>query len=775
MSSWIGSGFDISNIGNGGIGPTGPTGPAGPSNSSILVYRPGGINQGNIYNTWGGIISAFQAMPGHVEIIVEDTYGVVNIDTSFDFENRASITGSNTTVSNNPYYRGTKVNINNGVTIKGITKFKSCFLLCNTTTSASINYSLYPSSSSSRSIYLQLEDVTIDATSSNYPVINLNTSGLFSEIHFYGTCYLASNISNPVIRVNGGEYLYLLFLGESGVYSSAISGSGNLYISRSVKENSFQTQTNFTGTLDISTSSIWGAFSANFKGDVVTYKQHPYTAINYNYAISPTNTTYWKPSQGNVLIFQPGGVDYGNVYTNWADVLTAFTNTPGYIEIVFDDRYSSIQINTSFDFQNRVSFIGKDTLITYDGIYFYTGTKVTINSGIKIRGISLLKNLFLLCDTTTSSSLGGSASGQYPYFMDLKLDRVYIGATSSNNPAIVFESSINLDKIRIENFCVIGGGYNIPIISVASGRTLEFYVKDSRVYTNTIIGSGTLSVIKSSSLYFDSQPNFTGTINYINESIFTNSVYNSYFTGDVKTYNNHPYQSIKFNPSMVAPTNTTYWKPAQGNTIVYQPGGTDYNNVYTNWNDVLTTFANTPGVVTIVLDGSFNSGIVQGTTYTNLVTIPTGYDFQNRVIFQAGKTFNKTSPTFEPIVISTSPGVQLKGVSELFGGLWLCDTSTSSCFVSPAPTGNTGYLILRITGSAFVVSTSTNNAAIKPSNFCQIILDNGYLGGDGGDKPVLNTNGISNYIYIKNGGYIDQPTSAFTGTGSLYIYIYILR
>ena len=495
MSSWIGSGFDISNIGNGGIGP---------SNSSILVYRPGGINQGNIYNTWGGITSAFQAMPGHVEIIVEDTYGVVNIDTSFDFENRASITGSNTTVSTNPYYKGTKVNINNGVTIKGITKFKSCFLLCDTTTSASINYSLYPSSSSSRFIYLQLEDVTIDATSSNYPVINLNTSGLFSEIHFYGTCYLASNISNPVIRVNGGEYLYLLFLGESGVYSSAISGSGNLYISRSVKENSFQTQTNFTGTLDISTSSIWGAFSANFKGDVVTYKQHPYTAINYNYAISPTNTTYWRPSQGNVLVFQPGGVDYGNVYTNWADVLTAF--------------------------------------------------------------------------------------------------------------------------------------------------------------------------------------------------------------------------------------------------------------------------ANTPGVVTIVLDGTFNSGTVQGTTYTNLVTIPTGYDFQNRVIFQAGKNYNKTSPTYEPIVISTSPGVQLKGVSELSGGLWLCDTSTSSCFVSPAPTGSTGFLSLRITNIAFVVSTSTNNAAIKGSNFCHIILDNGYLGGDGGDKPVLNTNGINNYIYIKNGSYIDQPTSAFTGTGSLNIF-----
>ena len=564
MSSWIGSGFDISNIGNGGIGP---------SNSSILVYRPGGINQGNIYNTWGGITSAFQAMPGHVEIIVEDTYGVVNIDTSFDFENRASITGSNTTyVSTNPYYKGTKVNINNGVTIKGITKFKSCFLLCDTTTSASINYSLYPSSSSSRFIYLQLEDVTIDATSSNYPVINLNTSGLFSEIHFYGTCNLASNISNPVIRVNGGEYLYLLFLGESGVYSSAISGSGNLYISRSVKENSFQKQTNFTGTLDISTSSIWGAFSANFKGDVVTYKQHPYTAINYNYAISPTNTTYWRPSQGNVLVFQPGGVDYGNVYTNWADVLTAFANTPGVVTICIDVSLNgnTANIPIGYDFENRVNFkVGKGYYAATPSITFQT---ITTSPGVKLQGILEISGGLWLVDTTISECFGSTNNGNGYELLTLK-DLVYIVSSSPNNAAIKLS---NFLQLNIYNNCGIGKS-DVNTYPVINTNNLPIYIYSytfgGMAHSNVFTGTGSVDIVfLGLGNGFSSTTTFTGysgTIN-ISKHVAGFITYGNYYLNDLVIYNGVIYKCILDNGSSAKiPTNTTYWQPLLKTGVAY--------------------------------------------------------------------------------------------------------------------------------------------------------------------------------------------------------------
>ena len=57
---------------------------------------------------------------------------------------------------------------------------------------------------------------------------------------------------------------------------------------------------------------------------------------------SVTNTNIAVPS----LVYQPGGTESGNVYTNWNDLYAALTQLSGSQTILFDDTYGSIAIPT---------------------------------------------------------------------------------------------------------------------------------------------------------------------------------------------------------------------------------------------------------------------------------------------------------------------------------------------------------------------------------------------------------------------------------------------
>lgn len=96
------------------------------------------------------------------------------------------------------------------------------------------------------------------------------------------------------------------------------------------------------------------------------------TQFNVNAAgqlTSVTNTNIAVPS----LVYQPGGTESGNVYTNWNDLYAALTELSGSQTILFDDTYGSLEIPTGTYNMAGVTFVCPvdfPTIVLQDGCVF---------------------------------------------------------------------------------------------------------------------------------------------------------------------------------------------------------------------------------------------------------------------------------------------------------------------------------------------------------------------------------------------------------------------
>ena len=79
-------------------GPAGPEGPEGPA-GNYLVFRPGGVESGNVFNSWLNLILKFASIDGSTQIIIDDSMAVAEIPSgTWNLEGRAILFGNRNSV-----------------------------------------------------------------------------------------------------------------------------------------------------------------------------------------------------------------------------------------------------------------------------------------------------------------------------------------------------------------------------------------------------------------------------------------------------------------------------------------------------------------------------------------------------------------------------------------------------------------------------------------------------------------------------------------------------
>lgn len=871
MSYWIGSGSDISNSGGGGggtgstgptgpigptgqTGPTGPTGATGPSNSSILVFQPGGTRAGNVYTVWSELLDAFDAMPGYVTIIIDDSYvSPVYLDKSHNFQNRATLRGS----------KNTYVRTNPGVVLQAPLIISDADFIFDTSLGPALTgsdtLSAYEKVSGAyTSRFSKLNNGNLTTSRYYHGSVKLQNGKVLVACGYNGTILSSSELFDPKTNswTSAGSLTFTSYIG----YMHVLPNGNALYFGGYPTESTTTNLVNLYNTsgnswsvanpMSISRASgasvtlqngkilVIGGVTGNYPSMTVVGSCEIYDPNTGNWsAAGSLNVARWGHtatllSNGKVLV-TGGAVDIVSSFptttscelydpntdtwtltgsmTGTRHLHTASLMRDGNVLIAggFIDISTSTAINTAeiynttlgtwssianlntargfatsnvigdgygiFNYDGYVIVIGgsnNNTAIAQSEIYNpstntwltrapqllnltdarFGHTSVNLDNGkILITGGKKVAYL----NTTEMYQFGDGGFNSNPlYFQNCSID-----ASSTNYPVIYAKD--------YDNFCLNSNtgfvlNLNNPVLNTNGSNVYIFmFGYDPFINPSGIKGNGNLYIFRDYSAAFYTQSNFTGTLYEKTSDTYdyTNSF--SYAKGQVITYNDHPYQNIQrlnYN-SGVPSTNTTNWRPAQGNILVYQPNGKDWNNVYTNWADVITAFNNTPGMVQIILDGSLNS---------DTVNISVGNDFQNRVEFIVPGVFYKASP-FTPTTITTSPGVQLKGVCKISGGKWIVDTTLSECFISP--NSNNGYIFMDITNTCSISASSSNFAAFKVTgSYMQLNLHNNSTIGYSvvNSFPVINTNGITIVIYIYSFSGIGI-TTCFTGTGGVSI------
>ena len=865
MSYWIGSGSDISNSGGGGggtgstgptgpIGPTGQTGPTGatgPSNSSILVFQPGGTRAGNVYTVWSELLDAFDAMPGYVTIMIDDGYvSPAYLDESHNFQNRATLRGS----------KNTYVRTNPGVVLQALLIISDADFIFDTSlgpalTGSDILSAYEKVSSTFSSRFSKLNNGNLTTSRYYHGSVKLQNGKVLVAGGYNDTSLSSAELFDPKTNswTSAGSLTFASYSGginllQNGnvLYFGGFTNLVNLYNTSgnswsSVNSMSISRTYPASVTLQNGKVLVIGGVTGNSPNFIATNSCEIYDPNTGNWsAAGSLNVARWGHAakllpNGKVLVIG-GATDFVNSFptTTSCELYDPNTDTWTLTGSMTGTRFfhtaslmrdgnvlvaggsidlgASIAVNTAEIYNttlNTWSSIANlntaRTIATSNvigdgyGIFNYDGYVIVIggqNSGTAIAQSEIYNpstNTWL----TTAPQLLNLTDARYGH-TSVNLDNGKILITGGNKVSYLNTTEIyqfgdgtfNFNPLYFQNCSIDASSANYPVIYAnnydifclnsnagfdlnltnpvlnTNGSSVYIFMFGYNPFINPsgIKGNGNLYIFRDNSTSFYTQSNFTGTLYEKTSDTYDYTDSFSYAKGQVITYNDHPYQNIQrlnYN-SGVPSTNTTNWRPAQGNILVYQPNGKDWNNVYTNWADVITAFNNTPGMVQIILDGSLNS---------DTVNISVGNDFQNRVEFIVPGVFYKANP-FTPTTITTSPGVQLKGVCKISGGVWIVDTTLSECFISP--NSNNGYIYMDIINNCSICASSSNFAAFKVTGFyMQLnIHNNSAIGYSVNNSfPVINTNGTTVQIYIYSYSGIGI-TTAFTGTGAVNI-IYI--
>lgn len=220
----------------------GEPGPPGADGLSALIYRPGGVQAGNVYNSWTDLMAKRVTIDSPISIIVDDSITEAAVDVGiWNLGNNTTIVGYKGPVdhANLPI-----LTIQDGAQLQNPSDFENIEIFGNNNTFSSIvadgennfvinvnarNTVFATSNASSESLFLISEDSDDDTTmrhtfnlygssriekrvSSNVPVIQNDTTTTV-DIHLYDS----STLDGYTLRFNGENSEYTLHIHDWGV------------------------------------------------------------------------------------------------------------------------------------------------------------------------------------------------------------------------------------------------------------------------------------------------------------------------------------------------------------------------------------------------------------------------------------------------------------------------------------------------------------------------------------------------------------------------------
>lgn len=347
------------------VGSSGPTA----ASQNFLVYRPGVATSGNVFGTWGDLMTQVASVDGPVTVHIDDdvTSPAPVPAGTHTFPFGAKFQGQSPTVSS----RAVAVEFADGAEIVGVWGFETSLQLVSVSTSPVMT--VPPDA-----VLVMRDDVHVraDGTAAFFEVADASSHilGLFSATFEAG--------ASPVVSVTAaGAFVGITGFDQAIVADDVVSSvaGSTVFLGLSTPDSPVSfTQSGVAGTLTTALSSL---------GERVQYDDGAVappivggTASNVQAAIDALKTT----GAGPTFVFQPGGAPGANVFTSWTALMSALTAVSGPKWVEMDDRFAAITIPGGGPYDMR------DTTVR-GRLLSGTPTIVTVASGAVFENLERLE------------------------------------------------------------------------------------------------------------------------------------------------------------------------------------------------------------------------------------------------------------------------------------------------------------------------------------------------------------------------------------------------
>jgi len=567
-----------------------------------LVFQPGGVSSGNLYGTWGEVVTALASINGSAEV-------------EFDF----SVSGSPVVIPPGAYSLGEVtftlsprvltfpvVQFGTGTIVDGLLGVRGPMILESTGTTSPISYA------SGINVFILDQGARL-ISSGTSPFIDVQAgASLFPSIFVGGQ--LSNAGGSDVIALSATSSLQVNLFENGLIDDDVISGPAGAAAAYAI----------FSPAVDASTTQT------NLIDPVVVSLQSRASLVGY----SPTTPADWSPVPddvgealdqiasslvpGNFLVFQPGGTPSGNVYDDWSLLYADLLTVSGPIFVAIDDSIvSPVTLPAgTYDLSN-VTLLGIETSVIADR------PSLVLPEGVIIQNVRGFQGLGVTGTATVTPNISYSAGTSDLFLGPFST----LNASGTVSPLSVGAGATLTMRVGMDSAIQSLGGFE-PI-TMAAGSFISVVGLDvSNLQDDTVRGDGSLFLTWTgpSSSLSSSHLNFTGTITEFLDNVS---------------------RRISYDDSLVLPTLgvdnvqeaiDTLKSSSSGatNFLVFQPGGTPSGNVYDDWATLYAVLLTIDGPKFIQLDDAFSSPI----------NIPVGlFDLSNTLIVGRDTPISSSRPT----------------------------------------------------------------------------------------------------------------------------------
>lgn len=333
------------------------------------------------------------------------------------------------------------------------------------------------------------------------------------------------------------------------------------------------------------------------------------------------NGSAWAPSADAAgtmptFVFRPGGSASGNVYTDWANLMSTLGTIEGSAWIELDDSLGTVTIPSgTHDLEGRAHLVSKGS----------TGrTVVYLDSGSILRNAASFNRLAFDALVTTTGKIDWSAGGSCRIY-----DCDFTTHSSAN--ALIIPPLPNTLWMVDSTFTSQGAAF--PVLAPTAGGSQAIYLEGySSIPDDCLGGTETIDV-------------------YLQTGWNTCSTTQTAHSGTLNVY--------------------SQTSAAVQTTFVFRPGGVASGNVYTSWSNLMTALGSVEGPKVIELDASLDSN--------NRCDIPAGtWDLGGSTVLR-GLPY-PTGGATTPSKVAVADGGVLRNALVLEGHMHIYSASTGAIF-----------------------------------------------------------------------------------------------
>lgn len=406
-----------------------------------FVWKPGAVQQGNVYNNWPDLAAAIAALPGQKTVTVDTSLGAAHV-----------------TTGNWPFILDTKFVAGGGTGVIAAITIDD---------GAHFTYA----SSSEQEPRLSFDGINVGVANTAAAVISLTTQAL--ELFFDNASALIVTGSKAFVSMAGTSEL-VCWVKNNSIVST---GSADPFV-----------VTGGTPVLDF--IAVTGAIlqqsiiAATGGAGTVAWllDASAQTQASTAQSIAPVVTVF-DPQETFVL--QPGGGSADkNVFGDWTSMYLALAMSPHQPRtVLIDDNFAPAHmVSGTWELDNVTLLVnfgsaGAGVLIVDNGAHISSDTHtLTIADGLIVRG-----------DAAIASTVWAPAGG------GLFTQLIFRNAGALQNSSATPFITVTDNNFSITGFDTIVGDSTHPVVTVAAGKSVSAVLSDSNIAAHAFAGLGTLN------------------------------------------------------------------------------------------------------------------------------------------------------------------------------------------------------------------------------------------------------------------------------------------